>query len=126
MDPQQRLLLEVSWEALENAGHAPDSRKPTDTGVFMGVTTFDYQLLKARLPLTDVDSTFGTGSSNSVAAGRVSYLFNFTGPSMAVDTACSSSLVAAHLACKALRSDECTMAVVGGVNAVATLRRPRS
>ena len=94
MDPQQRLLMETSWETMEVAGMAPNPNVQEPVGVFMGATTFDYQLRKARIPYAEVDSFWGTGSSNSVTAGRISYTFGYNGPCLAVDTACSSALVA--------------------------------
>ena len=105
LDPQQRLLLEVAWEALEHAGQAPDRLAGTDTGVFVGIGTNDYAHLQARAgAIDDVDPYFATGTSHSVAAGRLSYVLGLQGPSVAVDTACSSSLVAVHLACQSLRA----------------------
>ena len=116
MDPQQRLLLEVAWEALENAGQAADHLIDSDTGVFIGISSGDY-LLQPGGPAS-VDAYFGTGTSMSAAAGRLSYLLGLRGPSIALDTACSSSLVAAHLACQSLRSRECRLALAGGVNLI--------
>jgi acyl transferase domain-containing protein/phospholipid N-methyltransferase len=119
MDPQQRLLLEVSWEAFENAGHAPDSVAGTRTGVYLGIANSDY----GRTLLTNreiIDAYASTGNAYSVAAGRLSYFFGLQGPSIAVDTACSSSLVALHLACQGLRLKECDLAIVGGVNLILT------
>ena len=119
MDPQQRLLLEVSWEALENAGQAPNILAGSRTGVFVGICTGDYsQLRKQSGDYSDIDPYMGTGGAFSAAAGRLSYLLGFQGPNMAVDTACSSSLVAVHLACQSLRSGECDMALAGGVNLI--------
>lgn len=116
LDPQQRLLLEVSWEALEYAGIVPELGSPT--GVFIGISSNDYsQQLLTRSP-DQIDAYLATGNSHSTAAGRLSYTFGFTGPSLAVDTACSSSLVAVHLACQSLRSQECSLAIVGGVNRI--------
>ncbi|MEJ2691910.1 MAG: beta-ketoacyl synthase N-terminal-like domain-containing protein [Candidatus Thiodiazotropha sp.] len=115
MDPQQRLLLEVVWEALEHAGHASSELAGTQTGVFVGISGNEYsrrQLGNAEL----IDGYAGTGNSASIAANRVSYVFDLRGPSMAVDTACSSSLVALHLACKSLYMRECEEAIVAGVN----------
>jgi acyl transferase domain-containing protein/SAM-dependent methyltransferase len=119
MDPQQRLLLEVSWEALEHAGQPPAELAGSRTGVFVGIASFDYAQLNAtpRDPAR-LDAYLATGSSHSVAAGRLSYWLGLQGPSLAIDTACSSSLVAVHLACQSLRSGECRLALAGGVNLV--------
>ncbi|MGD0283945.1 MAG: beta-ketoacyl synthase N-terminal-like domain-containing protein, partial [Dissulfurispiraceae bacterium] len=119
MDPQQRLLLEVSWEALENSGRLPDQLFGTPTGVFIGISTFDYAALRLAQRARDrIDAYFISGSVLSVAAGRLSYLLGLTGPSMSVDTACSSSLVAVHLACQSLRNRECSLALAGGVGLI--------
>ncbi|MGV0838479.1 beta-ketoacyl synthase N-terminal-like domain-containing protein [Mycolicibacterium thermoresistibile] len=119
MDPQQRLLLEVTWEALEDGGQVPDRLAGSRTGVFTGVTTHDYQVLQLSRPeLIDVYS--GTGTSASIAANRLSYFFDFRGPSMTLDSACSSSLVAVHQACRSLRDGECDLALAGGVNVMLT------
>jgi acyl transferase domain-containing protein/ubiquinone/menaquinone biosynthesis C-methylase UbiE len=119
MDPQQRLLLEVSWEALENAGHAPGGIAGTRVGVYLGIANNDYgRALFAHPEL--IDAYFSTGNAYSVAAGRLSYLLGLHGPSIAVDTACSSSLVALHLACQGLRLGECDVALAGGVNLILT------
>jgi acyl transferase domain-containing protein/SAM-dependent methyltransferase/acyl carrier protein len=120
MDPQHRLLLELAWEALENAGIAPDSLAGSRTGVFIGISTNDY----SKVTLDDggglgaVDAYFGTGNSPSVAAGRLSYVLGLQGPCLSVDTACSSSLVAVHLACESLLRGECDLALAGGVNLI--------
>ena len=103
MDPQQRLLLEVSWEALENAFIPPASLAGSRTGVFVGISSYDYSRLQFDDP-ERIDAYAGTGNAHSIAANRLSYLFDLRGPSMAIDTACSSSLVAAHLACQSLRT----------------------
>jgi iturin family lipopeptide synthetase A len=115
MDPQQRLLLEVAWEALEDAGQPPEGLAGTATGVFMGVSSFDYYELLTKDP-TAFDAYTGTGNLSAVKANRLSYFFDLKGPSMAIDTACSSSLVAVHLACQSLWSEESTLALVGGVH----------
>lgn len=118
LDPQQRLLLEVTWEALENAHILPEKLIGSQTGVFIGISSNDYTTNLLNRPFTDIDAYLATGNSHSTAAGRISYILGFTGPSLAVDTACSSSLVAVHLACQSLRQGECQLAVVGGVNRI--------
>lgn len=117
MDPQQRLLLEVCWEALENAGQAPDKLVGSQTGVFIGINTNDYsQLHLGSRDADHLNAYFFTGNTSSVAAGRLSYFLGLEGPSIALDTACSSSLVTVHLACQSLRAGECDLAMAGGVN----------
>lgn len=117
MDPQQRLLLEVTWEALQDAGQVPERLVGTQTGVFIGIATNDYGRLQWN-DLERIDAYSGTGNASSIAANRISYLFDFRGPSLAIDTACSSSLVALHLACCSLRHGESTLALAGGVNLI--------
>ncbi|MGZ9233887.1 MAG: type I polyketide synthase [Anaerolineales bacterium] len=117
MDPQQRLLLEVAYEALEDAGLALDQLEGSLTGVFAGIHSHssDYAWMQMR-DLNDIDTHTGAGTAHSIIANRISYLFNWQGPSLSVDTACSSSLVAAHLACQSLRNRESNLALVAGVN----------
>lgn len=119
MDPQQRLLLEVSWEALENAGQAPDKLIGSQTGIFVGINNSDYSQLSMKSKNSiDLDAYYFTGNSFSVAAGRISYILGLQGPSISIDTACSSSLVTVHFACQSLRLRECSMALAGGVNLI--------
>lgn len=114
MDPQQRLLLEVAWEALEDGGQVPERLRGSKTGVFVGISTHDYSIMLWQQPVNNPYGTTGTG--NCIAANRISYLFDFKGPSLAIDTACSSSLVAVHLACQSLWNGESHLALAGGVN----------
>ncbi len=116
MDPQQRLLLEVCWEALEHGGQAPDRLFGTPVGIFAGISTDDYGLLAAEAGAEGINSYSGTGTSASVAIGRLAYFLGAQGPAMALDTACSSSLLAVHLACQSLRNQECELALAAGVN----------
>ena len=117
MDPQQRWLLEVAAEALESAGLLPSAYAGSRTGVFVGISSFDYA--RRLLGTQDgLDAYDGTGVALSVAANRISYQLDLHGPSVAIDTACSSSLVATHMAIASLRRGECDMAIVGGVNAI--------
>lgn len=117
MDPQQRLLLEVVWEALEDAGQVRERLSGTQTGVFVGISTNDYSLIQPDYA-SQIQGYDLTGNALNIAAGRLSYLFNFRGPCMAIDTACSSSLVAVHLACQSLWNGESTLALAGGVNVI--------
>ncbi len=116
IDPQQRLLLELAWEAMEDAGIGADALAGTATGVFVGISTHDYgdvQTYPGHRHL--IGSHTNSGTATSLAANRISHAFDFRGPSLIVDTACSSSLTAVHLACQSLRSGECEVALVGGV-----------
>ncbi|MGC1852257.1 MAG: beta-ketoacyl synthase N-terminal-like domain-containing protein, partial [Solirubrobacterales bacterium] len=117
MDPQLRVLLEASWTALEDAGIDPQLLRGSPTGVFAGVMHHDYGWGSAAPELSDFLSAGGSGS---VVSGHVAYTLGLEGPTMTIDTACSSSLVALHLAVQALRSDECALALAGGVTVLAT------
>ncbi len=119
MDPQQRMFLEVAHEALERAGLDIDALEGSDTGVFTGVSTYDYgaRQLQHR-PLDALDPYFMSGNLASFISGRVAYTFGLHGPCLSVDTACSSSLVAVHLGVAALRRGETSMAIAGGVNVI--------
>ena len=110
MDPQQRLMLEVSWEALEDAGIPPEELAGADVGVFVGAFTLDYKAIQlGRLNRHLIDAHTATGAMMTMISNRISYVFDFRGPSMSIDTACSSSLVAVHLACQSLRANECAL-----------------
>jgi acyl-CoA synthetase (AMP-forming)/AMP-acid ligase II/3-oxoacyl-(acyl-carrier-protein) synthase/acyl carrier protein len=117
LDPQQRLLLETAWHALEDAGIVPQALTGSDTGVFVGVSAVDYapQVYGA---LDGPDRFAATGTSAAIISNRLSYFLDVRGPSVTVDTACSASLVAVHQACQALRAGDCSLAIVGGVNAL--------
>lgn len=114
MDPQERLFLETAWHAVEDAGYARPQLRGHAVGVFAGVMYSQYQLLGCERSTEDHRLTLS--ASYATIANRVSYFFDWHGPSMAVDTMCSSSLTAIHLACDSLRKGESEMALAGGVN----------
>ena len=115
MDPQQRLLLQATAHAIEDAGYASSQLAQTRTGVFVGISRNEYAATRGLPwdnPLTPA------GSALSIAANRISYIYDLCGPSVSIDTACSSSLMAVHLACHSLRSGEIDCALAGGVSLV--------
>ncbi|KAM6478156.1 beta-ketoacyl synthase domain-containing protein [Trichoderma sp. SZMC 28011] len=117
MDPQQRMLLEIVFECIEAAGYSIQEMKGSQTAIFVGQMTQDY----SDLLLRDVDSApqyAATGISRAILSNRVSYFFDWKGPSSTIDTACSSSLVALHHAVQTLRSGESSLAVAAGVNLI--------
>ncbi|KAF1838971.1 hypothetical protein BDW02DRAFT_487984 [Decorospora gaudefroyi] len=117
MDPQQRILLETVYEGVESAGYSLQHLRGSLTGVFVGVMSFDYQFVAMR-GIDSLPQYHATGAAMSILANRVSYFFDWKGPSIALDTACSSSLVAMHQAVLALRNGEVKMAVAAGANLI--------
>src|SRR4051812_46212703 len=119
IDPQQRMALELTWEALENARIPASSLRGGGAAVYIGSSLNDYSFLAMSDPSIAHPYAI-TGTASSIIANRVSYFYDFRGPSVAIDTACSSSLVAAHQGVQALRAGEADVALVGGVNALIT------
>lgn len=113
MDPQERHMLQTVWHTLENAGYKPETLSGTRTSVFIGVSNGDYQelLLKEEIATT---------LTRTMLTNRISYFFNWSGPSEPVDTACSSSLVAIHRAVESIWNEGCPYAVAGGINLIAS------
>ncbi|OKL62581.1 hypothetical protein UA08_02969 [Talaromyces atroroseus] len=117
MDPQQRCLLETVYEGIESAGYSVPQLRGSSTGVFVGCMSFDYQFVAMR-GLESLPQYHATGGSMAILANRVSYFYDWKGPSLACDTACSSSLVALHQAVLSLRNGDINMAVAAGVNLI--------
>ena len=115
MDPQQRIFLETVWQAMEDAGYRMSDMSGTKTGLFVGVSAVDYAEIVKQHGVK-IKGHLATGLAHSVLANRISFLFNFHGPSEPVDTACSSSLIALHRAVESIRNGDCETAVAGGVN----------
>ncbi|MEU1547388.1 polyketide synthase Pks13 [Nocardia sp. NPDC005745] len=124
VDPQQRLAMELTWEALEHARIPASDLKGEPVGVFIGSSGNDFMLLAALGLGSERDPNVPAsaeayaimGSVSSIIPNRVSYFFDFRGPSVSIDTACSSTLVAVHEAVQALRGGEADLALAGGVN----------
>lgn len=118
MDPQERLFLEVIWETLENAGYNAENlmRNSGRIGVFVGAMWNDYQ----NQGINAAPDTKASRASafHSSMANRISYFFNFSGPSIAINTSCSSAMTAIHFACESIKRRECSAALVGGVNLI--------
>ena len=110
-----RLLLEIVWEALEDAGIPTHSVRGSNTGVYIGLTASEYGILLG-MPNDNINQYTNSGTNSCMSANRISYEFDFRGPSFVVDTACSSSLYSVHLACESIRNGNCDMAVAGGAN----------
>lgn len=114
MDPQERLFLQTAWETIEDSGYTRNDLQCETVGVFVGALYLEYQMLGVEE--TAKGRPIFLGYSLSSIANRVSYIFNFKGPSLAVETMCSSSLTAIHLACESIRHGDCDLALAGGVN----------
>lgn len=117
VDPQQRLLLETVYEGLETAGLRMEDLQGSSTAVFVGLMGCDYADVMQR-DAECVPIYIGTGTARSIHSNRISYFFDWHGPSMSIDTACSSSMVAIHLGVQALRSGESKVAVACGTSMI--------
>mgnify|MGYP001186182469 FL=1 len=121
IDPQQRLMLETIYEGLESAGIALDDLQGSDTAMFSAVMCEDASGI-AFHDNESIPKYAATGTARSMLANRMSYFFNWNGPSMTIDTACSSSLVAVHQAVLSLRAGESRVAVAAGTNIILSPR----
>jgi acyl transferase domain-containing protein/NAD(P)-dependent dehydrogenase (short-subunit alcohol dehydrogenase family)/acyl carrier protein len=117
LDPQQRWFLEATWRALEDAGQRIEELRGRSIGVYVGCSSSDYGEIQRRWHY-HADLHTNTGAAVSLVANRVSYAFDFRGPSLVIDTACSSSLVALDIAAHAIRNGQCEAIIVGGANAL--------
>ncbi|BCS26961.1 type I iterative PKS [Aspergillus puulaauensis] len=115
MDPQHKQLLEVVYECLESAGIPTAHVKGANIGCYCGSFTSDYHDIQIRDP-ENLPTYMSIGTTRSMLANRISYVFDFRGPSITFDTACSTALVALHIACQALQSGECGGAIIGATN----------
>lgn len=115
MDPQQRRLLEVAWETMEDARVPPSALRGSDTAVLIGLSNSDYSRIQTGAP-ERIDGYTNVGNTFSIAANRISYFFDWKGPSLALDTACSSGLVAVALACESIWSGQSGTALAGASN----------
>ncbi len=119
LDPQHRKFLEVAWEAMEQAGHPPETISgPIGVYAGCGMGSYFYFNICSNADLVDDVGMFllrHTGNDKDFLSTRVSHVFDLKGPSINLQTACSTSLVAIHYACQALRTGEIDMALAGGV-----------
>lgn len=117
MDPQHRLLLEAAWSALQDGGIDPRSLAGSPTGIYMGLSSYDYGLIGHEAGFQG-GPYLAIGNAKSLAANRISYCFGLAGPSFGLDAACSSALVCVHLAARAVATGECDLALAGGANLI--------
>lgn len=117
IDPQQRLLLETVYEALESGGHRLEKLRGSDTAVYVGTMNVDYHDTLLR-DLNTIPTYLATGTNRAIISNRLSYFFDWHGPSMTIETACSSSLIAVHQGVQALRIGESRVAVACGAQAI--------
>lgn len=117
MDPQHRILLETVYEGIESAGYSMQKLQGSATAVYVGQMTADYYDVLSR-DIESIPQYMVTGTSRCITSNRVSYFFDWKGPSVTLDTACSSSLVAVHQAVQELRRGESTLAIAAGVNLI--------
>ncbi|MBU8854953.1 amino acid adenylation domain-containing protein [Bacillus sp. FJAT-26377] len=119
MDPRQRILLETTWETIEDAGYKMSDFSGSKTAVVIGAGSSEYYELLTKYNV-NIEEQSSTSKSNSILANRISYLFNFIGPSESIDVACASSVVAIHRAAEYIKNGECDTAIAGGIHIMLT------
>lgn len=115
MDPQLRMLLEASYEAIIDSGQSVESVRGSRTGVYIGVSLSD----SSDAWTMETEGMIGytmPGCCRAMFANRISFFFDFKGPSYAVDTACSSSMMCLDQALMGIRTGLIDSAIVGGTN----------
>lgn len=117
IDPQHRLLLETVYEGLTAAGLRVEDLQGSPTAVYVGMMQHDFADI-TNYDFDAIPTYAATGTSACILSNRVSYFFDWHGPSMTIDTACSSSLVAVHHAVQQLRSGQSKVAVAAGANLI--------
>ncbi len=120
MDPQQRWLMQVSWQAIESSGVSIETLKSINTGIFTSSLPSDYKNLLLLNKKASSNTYSFLGNAPSALSGRLSYFYDFNGPSITIDTACSSGLSALNIARLSIESGECKAALVGGVTLFST------
>jgi hybrid polyketide synthase/nonribosomal peptide synthetase ACE1 len=117
IDPQQRLLMETVYDGLCAAGLPMEQLRGSSTAVFVGLMCDDWSTM-VQTDIDEMPTYTGTGTARSIMSNRISYFFDWNGPSMTIDTACSSSLIAVHEAVRILRSGESSIAIAAGANLI--------
>ncbi|WP_144395581.1 type I polyketide synthase [Pleionea sediminis] len=121
IDPQHRMLLKLVWRAFEDARLIPSDYSGKAVGVFVSCGQGDLSGAVNGIPgFQDIDAYTALGAAPSVSAGRISYFYDFKGPTLNIDSSCSSTLSAIHLACQSLQQGDCQIAVAGGANLILT------
>lgn len=116
MDPQQRMLLEKGYAALHDSRCDRSSVMAHEVAVVVGIQNNDFANVCLATPAAALPVYAVSGSTFSVAAGRLSYVLGMQGACQNTDTACSTALVATHSAATMVRDRECESALTLAVN----------
>lgn len=123
IDPQQRMLMETVYDSISAAGLTIDGLRGSSTAVYVGLMCDDWSGILTR-DWDNFPTYTATGMARSIISNRVSYFFDWRGPSMTIDMACSSSLVAVHQAVQLLRSGDSRVAIAAGANLILSPGKP--